>query len=62
LDSLTCLMNSVGIKTGRKIIQGVPDFFSITKKMHNALQGVDINMTEMKMQIYEDVVLAMKNS
>jgi trehalose synthase len=56
LDSLTCLMNSVGIKTGWRIIQGVPDFFSITKKMHNALQGDDINMTEMKMQIYEDVV------
>jgi trehalose synthase len=56
LDSLTCLMNSAGIKTGWRIIQGVPDFFSITKKMHNALQGDDINMTEMKMQIYEDVV------
>ena len=56
LDSLTCLMNSAGIKTGWRIIQGVPDFFSITKKMHNALQRDDINMTEMKMQIYEDVV------
>lgn len=38
LTSLTLLMNSVGIKTGWRVIQGAPDFFSITKKMHNALQ------------------------
>ncbi len=56
LDSLTSLMSSVGIKTGLRTIQGAPDFFSITKKMHNALQGGDFNLTEMKMQIYEDVV------
>jgi trehalose synthase len=56
LDSLTSLMSSVGIKTGWRTIQGAPDFFSITKKMHNALQGGDFNLTEMKMHIYEDVV------
>jgi trehalose synthase len=56
LDSLTSLMNSVGIKTGWRAIQGAPDFFSITKKMQNALQGGDFNLTEMKMEISEDVV------
>ena len=56
LDSLTSLMNSVGIKTGWRTIQGTPDFFSITKKMHNALHGGDFNLTEIKMEIYEDVV------
>ena len=56
LGSLTLLMNSLGIKTGWRVIQGSPDFFSITKKMHNALQGGEINLSEMKMQIYEDVV------
>ena len=34
LSSLTLLMNAVGIKTGWRVIQGRPDFFSITKKMH----------------------------
>ena len=56
LSSLTLLMNSLGIRTGWRIIQGSPDFFSITKKMHNALQGGKINLTEMKMQIYEAVI------
>jgi trehalose synthase len=56
LSSLTLLMNSVGIKTGWRIVQGSPDFFSITKKMHNALQGGEINLTERKKQIYEGII------
>ncbi len=63
LSSMSLLMNSVGIKTGWRIIQGGPDFFSITKKMHNALQGDDINLTDRKMDIYEEVIYenAMRN-
>ncbi len=56
LSSLTLLMNSLGIRTGWRVIQGSPDFFSITKKMHNALNGADINLSDRKKQIYEDVV------
>jgi trehalose synthase len=56
LGSMTILMNSVGIKTGWRVIQGSPDFFSITKKMHNALQGGEINLTDRKKKIFEEVV------
>jgi trehalose synthase len=56
LTSFTLLMNSVGIKTGWRVIQGAPDFFSITKKMHNALQGGEINLSDRKMDIYEEVI------
>lgn len=56
LSSLTLLMHSVGIKTGWRVIQGVPDFFSITKKMHNALQGGEINLSDRKMKIYEEII------
>jgi trehalose synthase len=55
LSSMTLLMNSAGIKTGWRVIQGRPDFFSITKKMHNALQGASINLTDSKLSIYEEV-------
>ncbi|MDD5206795.1 MAG: glycosyltransferase, partial [Desulfobacterales bacterium] len=55
-EIVTLLMNSVGIKTGWRAIQGAPDFFSITKKMHNALQGGEINLSDRKMKIYEDVI------
>lgn len=56
LSSLTLLMNDVGIKTGWRVIQGAPDFFSITKKMHNALQGGEINLTDRKCRIYESII------
>jgi trehalose synthase len=56
LSPLTLLFNNIGIKTGWRVIQGSPDFFSVTKKMHNALQGKEINLSEMKRSIYEGVV------
>ncbi|MBD3286761.1 glycosyltransferase [candidate division WOR-3 bacterium] len=56
LSSLTLLMNAAGIKVGWRVLQGSPDFFSITKKMHNALQGADINLSDLKVNIYEDII------
>jgi len=38
ISSLTLLMNSLGLRTEWRVIQGTADFFSITKKMHDALQ------------------------
>ena len=55
LSGMTLLMNSVGIKAEWRVIQGRPDFFNITKKMHNALQGADINLSELKTSIFEEV-------
>ena len=56
LSSLTLLMNSVGIKTDWRAMQGSPDYFSITKKMHNALQGGKINLSGRKKKLYEEVI------
>lgn len=56
LSSFVLLMNSVGIKSGWRVIQGSPDFFGITKKMHNALQGDTINLSDQKKHIYESVI------
>lgn len=55
LHSLVLLMNDVGIRTGWRILHGSPDFFNITKKFHNALQGASINLSERKKQIYLQV-------
>src|SRR5438552_2821984 len=56
LCSLSLLMNNVGIKTGWRVLHGSSDFFSITKKFHNALQGADIRLTNRKKHIYENVI------
>ena len=52
LASLVPLMNDVGIDAGWRILHGNPDFFTITKKFHNALQGEPINFTELKRGLY----------
>jgi trehalose synthase len=57
LASLTVLMNSIGIQTGWRVLVGSPDFFGITKKMHNALQGDDIRLTNQKKKIFENVII-----
>src|SRR6266513_3076914 len=56
IASLTLLMNSLGLRTEWRVIQGRPDFFSITKKMHNALQGGEIDLSSIKKQIFEQVI------
>jgi trehalose synthase len=56
LSSLTLLMNSLGLRTEWRVIQGTADFFSITKKMHNALQGGGIDLSKIKKDIFEQVI------
>src|SRR5213596_223444 len=56
ISSLTLLMNSLGLRTEWRVIQGTADFFSITKKMHNALQGGEIDLSNIKKEIFEQVI------
>lgn len=52
LSSVVVLMNDLGIDVGWRILFGTPDFFAITKKFHNALQGGSVNLTEIKKRLY----------
>ncbi|KRR01939.1 glycosyl transferase family 1 [Bradyrhizobium jicamae] len=56
LTPLTLMMNAIGIETDWHLIQGTPAFFGCTKKLHNMLQGADIDFPEVDRQIYEQVV------
>ena len=56
ISGLTLLMNSLGLRTEWRVIQGTADFFSITKKMHNALQGGEIDLSGIKKEIFEQVI------
>jgi trehalose synthase len=56
ISSLTLLMNGLGLRTEWRVIQGRADFFSATKKMHNALQGGEIDLSSIKKQIFEQVI------
>ncbi|MBN2199155.1 MAG: glycosyltransferase [Candidatus Aminicenantes bacterium] len=52
LYSLLPLMNDAGLYAEWRTLYGSPDFFMITKKFHNALQGDRINLTEVKRRLY----------
>lgn len=52
LNNLVLLMNDIGIDTGWRVLLGPSDFFSVTKKFHNALQGDSINLSLNKKNLY----------
>jgi trehalose synthase len=56
LTPLTLMMNTLGIETGWRMIQGTPGFFNSTKKLHNALQGQTVELSDTDKAIYEQVV------
>lgn len=55
LSSLVPLMNDVGLDAGWRTIHGNIDFYGITKKFRNALQGQEINFSQIKKDLYVDV-------
>lgn len=52
LDHLVPLMSDLGIEVDWRILHGTHDFFNVTKKFHNALQGEDINFSKLKKSVY----------
>jgi trehalose synthase len=52
LRSEVPLMRDLGIACDWKIITGDKDFFSVTKTMHNALQGAKRSITDHEKEIY----------
>jgi trehalose synthase len=55
LTPLTLMMNALGIETGWRLVQGTPEFFSCTKKLHNTLQGDTVDLTDEEKATYEQV-------
>ncbi len=52
LNNLIVLLNDIGVDTGWRVLIGPSDFFSVTKKFHNALQGNSINLSQNKKNLY----------
>lgn len=53
LYTLVPLMQDTGLVADWKVIQGSEEFFSVTKIMHNCLQGMDLPVTDQMKKIYE---------
>lgn len=52
LRSLVPLMNEVGVDAGWRIFHGTPDFFNVTKKIHNAIQGENVKFSDNELKLY----------
>ncbi|HXY94348.1 MAG TPA: glycosyltransferase [Acidimicrobiia bacterium] len=51
------LMRSLGIDADWQVMQGSDQFFSVTKWVHNALQGADLDWTPQMQKVYLEKVL-----
>ena len=52
LNSLIPLMNDVGVNANWNLLYGDPDVFEITKKLHNGIQGEDVELTAQELDAY----------
>jgi trehalose synthase len=52
LSRLVPLARAVGLEADWRLIQGTPDFFRVTKAIHNALQGATHELTDSDEAIY----------
>jgi trehalose synthase len=51
------LLRSVGIEAEWQVLHGSDEFFAVTKQVHNALQGADIDWTPQMQRIYLERIL-----
>lgn len=52
LQSLVPLTNGLGVSTERVVINPPPQFFQVTKRIHNLLQGADGSLSPDELDIY----------
>lgn len=58
LSSLTPLMKDIGIDAERLVIDGSPEFFAITKDIHNGLQGEPVGLSTQAKTLLRDIAHA----
>ena len=54
LTRIVPLLNQLGVDVRWSVIPGSPDFFTVTKKFHNALHGVNEQISDQEFQLFVD--------
>ncbi len=54
MHSMVPLMREAGVDTHWEVIKGAFDFFSVTKKIHNALQGMNVQLSKDEERTYQE--------
>ncbi|EKF50373.1 glycosyl transferase group 1 [Thermosipho africanus H17ap60334] len=55
LYTLAPLMNDLGLNTSWEVLEAPNEFFNVTKKLHNAFQGADIDISDNEFELFEKV-------
>ncbi len=55
LNKMVPILNQIGVDAGWDVIKGDEKFFSITKKMHNALHSVQVEISDEELKYFLDV-------
>ncbi len=56
LNSYIPLLSQTGLRSEWRLLKGSREFFTVTKKMHNALQGDDLKLTKEDIECYESTL------
>ncbi|MFH1470156.1 MAG: glycosyltransferase, partial [Candidatus Micrarchaeota archaeon] len=56
LNAYIPLLNEAGLQTEWRSFKGSREFFNVTKKIHNSLQGANIEITKEDMRQYENAI------
>lgn len=54
LHSEVPLLRELGVDTEWDVVQGTPEFFAVTKQIHNGLQGGPLAVSDEEWHLYED--------
>ena len=54
LHKMVPLMEELGIRTRWEVIEGESRFYQCTKNFHNAMQGIQVNIPESYLRVYEE--------
>ncbi|MBO8138968.1 MAG: glycosyltransferase [Thermosipho sp. (in: Bacteria)] len=55
LYTLVPLMNDLGLNASWEVLEAPNEFFNVTKKLHNAFQGANIDISEEELELFEKV-------
>ena len=61
LQSLVPMMNALGVQTERVVINPPPQFFQVTKKLHNTLQGAEGTLSKDELDLYLNTIQHVAN-
>ncbi len=56
LNSYVPLLNDAGLSTEWRLLKASREFFAVTKKMHNALQGKSSRLSDKDVELYEQAI------